>query len=185
MSASVGNFATVHVSARVVSVTDPAGSLGGAVTAGDDVLGWYTFDMNAPDQHGNAKIGWYRFDASPSGMRFEVGALVFRSDPASLDMSINLKNNNPHDNCDVVSASNMDVLPNVGVASIALNFADDDASALASDALTGAETTPSDWTRTRELRIDGADGWSVVASVDWFGDEPSNPITDKFQPKEH
>ncbi len=162
------NYVTVLVIGRVVSVTDPTASLGGAVAVGDEVAGFYTYDKTAPDTDPDEQMGIYRFSSMPCRMLFEVRGLIFASDPAAIDMDIRLRNDkgkNPKDQCDVNSQSNLQVLPGVDLTSIKLSLVDRTATALKSDALVVVQTSLADWPTQRDLEFTGPNGLVIVADL--------------------
>jgi len=162
------NFVTVFVEATVTTVTDGNSSLGGAVSVGDAVKGFYVFDLNTPDSHASLTQGAYLFDSMPCRMSFQVSGLKFATHQGAVDMDIRLRNDqggNARDTCDITSNNNVDVLPGVALASIAINLVDRGATALSSDELIQAQTDFADWPTQHALTFSGADGFSVVADV--------------------
>ena len=167
-SASGTNYVSVLLTGRVVSVTDPTASLAGAVSVGDEVTGFYTFDKTVPDTDPDPQMGIYQFNSMPCRMWFDVGGLVFVSDPAAIDMNIRLRNDkgrNPKDQCDVNSLGNLPVVPGVDLTSIKLSLVDRTAVALPSDALIDAQTQLTDWPTQRDLEFTGPNGLVVVADL--------------------
>lgn len=167
-AASSTNYMTVLLTGRVVSVTDPTASLGGAVAVGDEVAGFYTFDKTVPDTDPSPQMGIYPFSSMPCRMWFDVGGLVFASDPAAITMDIRLRNDkgkNPKDQCDVNSLGNLPVVPGVDLTSIKLSLVDRTATALSSDALVDAQTSLAAWPTQRDLEFTGPNGLVIVADL--------------------
>ena len=167
-STSRTNYVSVILTGRVVSVTDPTASLGGAVAVGDEVTGFYTFDKTVPDTDPSPEMGVYLFNSMPCRMWFEISGLAFASDPAAINMDIRLRNNkgkNPKDQCDVNSLGNLQVVPGVDLTSIKLSLVDRTATALPSDALVDARTSLADWPTQRDLEFTGPNGLVIVADL--------------------
>ena len=83
MPTAGSNIITVSVRATVVSVSDPGADLGGAVSVGDAVNGFYVFDQTVADTNVDPKIGLYPFLSMPNRMSFALSGLTFASDPAA------------------------------------------------------------------------------------------------------
>jgi hypothetical protein len=169
---------TVEFEGAVAAVTDPSLYLGGNVGVGDTVSGRFAYDPSAPDGHPQPDMGRYRLRESPCGVEAETVRLRFASDPAAVDIRINLLNDKQasvlKDQYEVKSASNVDVLPGVGVGSIDILLVDETATALTSDALANQPPDAATWIPTRTLTITGLDGWIVEASIELVA--PVDPI---------
>jgi len=161
------NYVTVLVDATVTAVTDNNNDLGGGVSVGDRVRGYYVYDMTAPDIDSRPDRGAYLYSGMPNRVSFRINGLTFASNPSATAISINLRDDqapgNPRDRCDIASTGNLDVLPGVAVNSIQIALVDGDASALSSDRLTDAPTRIDEWTAQRTLTISGA--FTVTADV--------------------
>jgi len=81
--------------ARVTSVFDGVGALGGTIAPGDTVRGFYVFDPTTPNTAepiDEGEAGLYHHDRPPAGVRMRVGRFLFRSDRAHPDFDIIVNN---------------------------------------------------------------------------------------------
>jgi len=168
--APASDLVTIELNGTVTVVTDPGSYLNGEISVGDPLFGHFVYDETAPDEHHRPDVGRYRFDESQCTVVVSAGVLFFATDPASVDITINLldnkKTNVLKDQYEVKSTSNRDALPGVGVVSIVILLVDETATALAGDALAGQRPDAVTWLPTRRLTITGVDGWTVEANID-------------------
>src|SRR6478672_10256005 len=78
--------------ARVQNVYDPGESLHDAIQVGDLMRGTVTYDPTARESNPRPGVGRYEFRQTPFGILIEAGQLVFQTDPARVDVSIELSN---------------------------------------------------------------------------------------------
>lgn len=186
MAVAVGpGLISVEFDGTVTAVTDPGGYLQGNVGAGDAVTGLFVYDETAPDEHAKPDVGRYRFSEPSCTVVVYAGLLVFASDPASTNITIKLTNDKKtnvlKDQFEVQSASNLDVLPAVGVSGINILLVDETATALSSDALAGQRPDAVEWLPTRTLVVNGVDGWTVETEINLI--IPSSSTTKRKEAK--
>ena len=95
IGAAHANPLTVHLSAHVASVNDPAGLLG-TVAVGQAAFGLYRYDTSMTNIAPSGPNGFYPESAlGQVAVRISLGSLVFRSDPQGGPISVNLAQGTP------------------------------------------------------------------------------------------
>ena len=133
---------TIAIEAKVDSVEDRDGYLGGKIKPGDIITGTYTYDSSTPDSSPSDPIqGNYWHYAPPAGISLTVGGFDFRTDPSSVEFCILIRNNNMsgYDIYGIDSRNNVPLSNGTLVGYILWQLNDPTAGALASD---GLPTTP-------------------------------------------
>ena len=88
ISAAYANPFTVHLSAHVTSVTDPAGLLG-TVAVGQAATGLYRYDTSMTNNDPGGPIGAYpQTSVGQAAVRIALGSLVFQSSPPGLTINV-------------------------------------------------------------------------------------------------
>ncbi len=87
--ASAANFRSFTFTA---SVDGPSSSLGGSlsglVSDGDTITGYFTFDLDEPDDLGGPLAGRYSHVAGPASLYAAVNGVVFRTNPAAVSVDV-------------------------------------------------------------------------------------------------
>jgi len=78
---------TVHLSAHVTSVNDPAGLLG-TVAMGQAASGLYRYDTSMTSNDPGGPIGSYPQNVGQAAVRIGLGSLVFQSSPSRVMVSV-------------------------------------------------------------------------------------------------
>ncbi len=98
----------VDITATVRVVDDPENILNNAVAPGDTVTGTYTYDSSAVDSNPLLQVADYRYTTAPNGIRLTINGLSFATDPANVDLIIELADNyQERDNFVLISYNNL------------------------------------------------------------------------------
>jgi hypothetical protein len=144
--------------ARVHNVYDPGESLHDAIQVGDLMRGTVTYDPTARESNPRRGVGRYEFHQTPFGILIEAGQLVFQTDPARVDVSIELSNDEgtpPRDGFNLTSRNNLPLNNGAAVSRISWQLVDDTARALESTHLPGAAPDLEKWRSEFGLTLEG------------------------------
>ena len=98
----------IDIMATVSLIDDPDNLLNNAVSPGDTIIGTYTYDSTAVDSNPLEQVGDYRYTTAPNGIRLNVNGLTFATDPANVDLLLELVNDyQGRDNYVVISYNNL------------------------------------------------------------------------------
>lgn len=138
-------------------VDDMSAKLGGTVTNGLPISGFYTFDADQTDSNAASDVGDYRFTNRTAGVVVKVGDRVFHTNPARVDVLIETVNR-ATDNFLVRSYNNLASDPALSVSHIAWQLDDSTGSAITSDQLPDIAPILSKWQQIFALTIEGGGG---------------------------
>ena len=144
--------------ARVQNVYDPGESLHDAIQVGDLMRGTVTYDPTTRASNPRPGVGRYEFRQTPFGILIEAGEFLFQTDPAHVDVSIELSNDTgtpPRDSFNLTSRNNLPLNNGASVSRISWQLVDDTANALESTRLSGAAPDLETWRSEFGLTIEG------------------------------
>jgi hypothetical protein len=144
--------------ARVQNVYDPGESLHEAIQVGDLIRGTMTYDATARGSTPRPGVGRYEFRQAPFGILIEAGQYVFQTDPAHVDVSIELSNDEgtpPRDSFLLTSRNNLPLNNGATVSRISWQLVDDTAKALESTRLSSAAPALDTWRSEFGLTLEG------------------------------
>lgn len=155
--ASAERLVRIEFQGVVQYVDDMGAKLGGTVTNGLPISGFYTFDADQADSNPASDVGDYRFTNRNTGMVVKIGDRVFYTNPAKVDVLIETVNR-ATDNYLVRSYYNLASDPALSVSHIAWQLDDSTGSAITSDQLPDIAPVLSKWQQIFALTIDGGGG---------------------------
>jgi hypothetical protein len=168
------NEVRIDFEAVVTSVKGNKSALEGAVNPRDKVSGFLVNDEDKADANPDPTFGVYEFEVVPSAVQVRISGLAFRSTSDSVDINVNLDNDNTagglHDSCGLRSFRNLDVLPEVSVNSIEISLRDNGGTVLSSDELRGTKPFLHNWPIAHELTIKGKN-WKIEANITSFSSD--------------
>ena len=127
------------------TITQSEGWPLGDIPVGTPFSGSYTFNLNTPNEGGNANVGDYWHRAPQYGVVVRIGERVFRTDPAAAEFLVEMVNDYfGMENYLFGSYRNLPV-SDIPVEHISWQLDDTSQSALSSVALSAAPPTPSQW----------------------------------------
>jgi hypothetical protein len=144
--------------ARTENVYDPGEALHEAIQAGDLMRGTVTYDAAARGSNPRPGVGRYEFRQSPLGILIEAGQYVFQTDPANVDVSIELWNDAgtpPRDSFLLNSRNNLPLSNGAAVSRISWQLVDDTSKALESTDLSDAAPDLAQWRSEFGLTLEG------------------------------
>jgi hypothetical protein len=144
--------------ARVENVYDPGEALHEAIEVGDLMRGTLTYDPAAPGSNPRPGVGRYEFRQTPFGVLIEAGQYVFQTDPAQVDVSIELSNDEgspPRDSFLLNSRNNLPLSNGAAVSRISWQLVDDSSKALESTRLSGGAPDLTRWRSEFGLTLEG------------------------------
>ena len=144
--------------ARVQNVYDPGESLHEAIQVGDLMRGTMTYDPTTRGSTPRPGVGRYEFRQTPFGILIEAGQYVFQTDPAHVDVSIELSNDEgtpPRDGFLLTSRNNLPLNNGAAVSRISWQLVDDTSQALDSTRLSGAAPDLDKWRSEFGLTLEG------------------------------
>jgi len=130
---------TIGLTAEIVYVDDPDGTLRERLEVGDVMTGSYTYNSDTPDTNPSCIVGVYNHYSPPYGIRLSAGGLVFQTDPDNVEFIIEIVNDDYGDNYLLRSYNNLPIDDDVVIDHIAWQLDDDSGTAISTDAL---PTTP-------------------------------------------
>lgn len=152
--------AIIDIMATVSLVDDPDNLLNNAVSVGDTVTGFYTYDSTAVDSNPLEEVGDYRYTTAPNGIRLTVNGLNFGTKPTDVDFLLELVNNyQGRDNYLVISYNNLFDVSSPGLVvmnAISWQLDDPTQRALPSPALPANPPVLSRWQSIFGLNIDSS-----------------------------
>ncbi len=193
VSACDARLLTVSIAAEVTDIEDPSSILKGEVVVGDVIRGRYTYDTLVPDLLVPQDRGSYECSSAPCGIVFQVGELVFQTDPNDVALAISIVNDglgiaDTFDLFHLESSRNLALEADVQVDSISLQFEDSGPvgevvhplPSLLSDALPASAPLLNEWP-TRNLQVSGGmqrgPGFSIKGRlVSATGPEPTTVL---------
>ena len=162
LAQSVANRATEPVRivfvARVQNVYDPGEALHEAIQVGDLMRGTMTYDPAIRGSNPRPGVGRYEFRQTPFGILIEAGQYVFQTDPAQVDVAIELRNDEgtpPRDGFLMTSRNNLPLGNGAAVSRISWQLVDDTSTALESTRLSGAAPDLTRWRSEFGLTLEG------------------------------
>lgn len=146
----------IGFTAEVSEVDDRYDVLGGQISVGNIMTGYYTYDSATPDSAPPEEGGDYEYYSSPYGISVNVVDLVFQTDPDNVYFLIEVLNNVVSmDNYLLRSYNNLSLPNGIIVEHISWQLDDFTATALSSDALPTTPPVLADWSDNRGITIMG------------------------------
>jgi hypothetical protein len=144
--------------ARVQNVYDPGESLHDPIQVGDLMRGTMTYDATTRGSTPRPGVGRYEFRQAPFGILIEAGPYLFQTDPADVDVSIELSNDEgtpPRDSFLLTSRNNLPLNNGAAVSRISWQLVDDTARALESTRLSSGAPVLDTWRSEFGLTLEG------------------------------
>lgn len=159
MAVCAERLVRIEFQAVVQYVDDFEAKLGGTVTNGMPISGFYTFDADQTDSNPASDVGDYRSTNRNTGIVVKIGDRVFYTNPAKVDFLIEMVNR-ATDNYLVRSYYNLASDPALTVSHIAWQLDDSTGSAITSVQLPDIAPVLSKWQQIFALTIEGGGGFS-------------------------
>lgn len=151
---------TIRIEATVNYVSDYCNLLEGKVSVGSIITGTYTYDTSTPDTNPSSQVSEYWYYSSPCGINWNVGGIIFNTDPTNTKFVVGIANDyidHPGDGYWISSSNNSSLDNGVQVDSIAWQLDNYSGTALSSTALPITAPILSDWDNNI-IRINGGVG---------------------------
>jgi hypothetical protein len=148
---------TIEITGEVTGLDDRDGLLGGDVTLGQEISGWYWYESSTPDSNPLVRVGDYYHYSAPYGMELHIGDLVFQTDPQNVRFLIEVVDSHltpPLDGYLAISYDNLPLQEGLYIPLMAWELHDTSATALSNALLPTTAPDVSDWSAMNWLRIE-------------------------------
>jgi len=144
--------------AVVTDLSDFYGLLDRAISVGDTIEGFYSYDPSTPDADANPAVGDYEHFVSPYGIEVDAGGFQFRTDPANVDFLVELANDvSSTDSYLLRSYNNLPLSNGMLVDQVSWQLDDPTGTALSGDALPTSAPVLGEWQSVLGMRLEGTD----------------------------
>jgi hypothetical protein len=116
---------TIGLTGLVDNVNDPCNLLGGGVTEGAQITGFYIYDSTTPDTNPLPIYGTYSHSSAPYGISLTIVSVIFQTDPLKVKFSVGVANDNQgNDSYSIISYNNLTLANGVTVDNLSWDLVD-------------------------------------------------------------